>query len=460
MLAVRFLFITKCLSPFFPTLSTESLFPWPAMTVHTSPPTIFQELIDLVIDHLHDDKSSLASCSLVAKSWLPCSHFHLFSSLRVAEGGKQASHDRLVDDFSAFIRFLQYDASPRVRSTIRHLILMNDIQPKSSWRYPLLTAERMNYIVSQLPFLYSLELHQLIFVGSEGTLLPSGLATHVKRLSVKYIGLSVRVESTLWDLLKSFPGLTHVEISSIDGLKKRPQQELDVPILRPVHLVLGPGSGMQGSLMSSIHPFIDASRLESLNLVGGVLGELEIALRSAISQARCTLLHFALDVSKCKHVAFFIVSIELTSPSGWYPSYVRPSWCEIGLSSCLRLQAFCITLLLAETPTFVTHSWNFGIEMVASLPSSIRSITFIVSQSGRSEVLVSRLSDSIDWVQMDHVLATFPQLERVRIRYQDSGRGSLALTALECTQESEVIQRELHYANSRGILSFDLGALT
>ncbi|TDL19487.1 hypothetical protein BD410DRAFT_792104 [Rickenella mellea] len=39
------------------------------------------ELTDNIIDHLHDNRPALCSCSLVCRSWLPSSRFHLFSTV-------------------------------------------------------------------------------------------------------------------------------------------------------------------------------------------------------------------------------------------------------------------------------------------------------------------------------------------------------------------------------------------
>lgn len=44
------------------------------MTDHVLP----AELIDQVIDHLHDDVSSLRACSLTCRAWVPSARFHLF----------------------------------------------------------------------------------------------------------------------------------------------------------------------------------------------------------------------------------------------------------------------------------------------------------------------------------------------------------------------------------------------
>ncbi|KAF9480974.1 hypothetical protein BDN70DRAFT_578100 [Pholiota conissans] len=53
------------------------------MSILTSPtrsrlPT---EVVDIIIDFLHNDKRSLAACSLVARNWLPSSRYHLIPSI-------------------------------------------------------------------------------------------------------------------------------------------------------------------------------------------------------------------------------------------------------------------------------------------------------------------------------------------------------------------------------------------
>jgi len=46
-------------------------------------PPLPNELIALIIDHLHDDSASLSTCSLVARCWLGLSRYHLFRRLTV-----------------------------------------------------------------------------------------------------------------------------------------------------------------------------------------------------------------------------------------------------------------------------------------------------------------------------------------------------------------------------------------
>lgn len=39
------------------------------------------ELVDIIIDHLHNDKRSLAACSLVCKEWRSSARYHLFANI-------------------------------------------------------------------------------------------------------------------------------------------------------------------------------------------------------------------------------------------------------------------------------------------------------------------------------------------------------------------------------------------
>lgn len=42
-----------------------------------------QELIDIIIDYLHDEKPSLHACSAVCHSWLPSARYHLFYAIDI-----------------------------------------------------------------------------------------------------------------------------------------------------------------------------------------------------------------------------------------------------------------------------------------------------------------------------------------------------------------------------------------
>ncbi|KAF9027632.1 hypothetical protein BDZ89DRAFT_886962, partial [Hymenopellis radicata] len=42
-----------------------------------------QELVDSIVDHLHDDAAALQHCARVCRGWLPASRVHLFSRIHL-----------------------------------------------------------------------------------------------------------------------------------------------------------------------------------------------------------------------------------------------------------------------------------------------------------------------------------------------------------------------------------------
>ncbi len=72
-----------------------------------------QELVDHIIDHLHDDKHSLTSLSIVSKSWLPPCRLHLFNSICIKRKWSEP-----FEDFADFV-----DSTPGVCTYVKNLRL-------------------------------------------------------------------------------------------------------------------------------------------------------------------------------------------------------------------------------------------------------------------------------------------------------------------------------------------------
>ncbi len=77
------------------------------------------ELVDAVVDHLHDDKLALATYSLLSHTWIPPSRFHLFHTiiLRVKPGGKE---------FVTFLGFIR--STPGIADLIHELSLSSLVE--------------------------------------------------------------------------------------------------------------------------------------------------------------------------------------------------------------------------------------------------------------------------------------------------------------------------------------------
>ncbi|KAJ3539281.1 hypothetical protein NM688_g6387 [Phlebia brevispora] len=130
-----------------------------AMSVQMLP----QELIDAVIDCLHDDKVSLVRCTEVCRAFLPAARRSLFEVLIIN------SKNGTFDDFVAFLQ-----STPHLRSLIRILHLKAEWSVRYS-RFGLilnedgtkLTIPTCATILSLLPRLQELSLSRIVIRSSE-----------------------------------------------------------------------------------------------------------------------------------------------------------------------------------------------------------------------------------------------------------------------------------------------------
>ncbi|RDB18178.1 hypothetical protein Hypma_000542 [Hypsizygus marmoreus] len=76
-----------------------------------SSPSLPQELAEVTIDHLWDDRRALQACSLVCKAWLPSSWFHLFHELGLDYHGSKCD---VPEEFSSakYVRMLMLEDLP------------------------------------------------------------------------------------------------------------------------------------------------------------------------------------------------------------------------------------------------------------------------------------------------------------------------------------------------------------
>lgn len=89
------------------------------------------EIVDTIIDSLHNDQSSLCACGLIARSWLPSSRYHIFSRISL--------HPRNIETFM----WMLDDPSPsNLGSVVRNVhITLRPYIPMASYDTSLRTTE-------------------------------------------------------------------------------------------------------------------------------------------------------------------------------------------------------------------------------------------------------------------------------------------------------------------------------
>jgi hypothetical protein len=126
------------------------------------------ELDDIIIDHLHDDRDSLAKCALVRRSWLPAARHHFWHDVRLT-----CTKDGLEKMRSML------DTSPAATYHVRNVVLTQKKGEACQW-YDLHLLYSAFKIISCFPSLESVTLDGLWFgapktasVSSYGIAFPS-----------------------------------------------------------------------------------------------------------------------------------------------------------------------------------------------------------------------------------------------------------------------------------------------
>lgn len=70
-------------------------------------PTLPIQIVNQIVDHLHDDTAALSQGSLVCKRWISCTRFHLFSDLSIDEHRHDDTFDKIVKQGATFISFVR-----------------------------------------------------------------------------------------------------------------------------------------------------------------------------------------------------------------------------------------------------------------------------------------------------------------------------------------------------------------
>lgn len=117
------------------------------------------EITDHIIDHLWDDKLTLAICTHVSKNWLPSVRLHLFRSL--------VWEDRLEDGkaygFKDLVKSLE--SYPAIGSCVENLALVRGADPyRLPEQHPWLCEITLRWIMTKLPRLRSMKLDS-VYLG-------------------------------------------------------------------------------------------------------------------------------------------------------------------------------------------------------------------------------------------------------------------------------------------------------
>ncbi|KAH7913107.1 hypothetical protein BJ138DRAFT_1124656 [Hygrophoropsis aurantiaca] len=166
------------------------------------------EITDHVIDHLHIDTRMLGICSLVCKSWLPASRFHLFSTISL-HPWKKDSFLRLLD--STYSSFAPY---------VRHLFIR---EGRGAYTWEKKWLNEALPLMTALTRIESLEIEQIIweFLGTAAKKSFREIFREVKQLRLRQF--EFRTGTELVDFLTAFPILETLRLENVKWEKETTQ---------------------------------------------------------------------------------------------------------------------------------------------------------------------------------------------------------------------------------------------
>ena len=168
--------------------------------------TIPPEIVDRIIDYIHDDPKTLMVCSLVARDWIPSAYFHLFAKLSLFT----------PDDCVRLTELLNFSPSPLHYCQELTTGLMDDFRksphPLGSMAFvqPLLKLFKQMDPFTSLHTLHirgipcpTVDFIELLMVISQ------------KIATVNITWCSFRSHHDLWKILRLFPNLQNVHASKL-----------------------------------------------------------------------------------------------------------------------------------------------------------------------------------------------------------------------------------------------------
>lgn len=339
------------------------------------------ELLDLIIDELQHDKSSLTSCSLVCKAWLPRSSEHLFGSSRIS----------CLPSWSFLLDFRTLlSSSVRVSTHIRHLKV--NVMPES--------AEAVARLAEHLPSLDSLSLTGIGLFRD---------TSYFPRPALRSTGRALQQLRAAWlpaDLIASFLALFATVYTLDVRFGERAERDFRHQAHDVRHLVLKADSELA---LLDVASLVDPQTLQSMVLdLGGTY----------YHQVAAERVHQLLQLAG-RHLKHF----EYAQPIGGWA--VPPDGLP-ALAACSLLES--ITITTPKVAPFSMRLWLETLVFLKSLPPQTQRVRLVTSCRGLAsgETAFRDFLRDLDWQTVAQALVHCRLLNRLEIAALDCFHHSIS----------------------------------
>jgi len=165
------------------------------------------EIVDRIIDYVHDDVKTLTACSLIARDWVPSTRLHLFAKLSLLSEDEVARFTEL-DNFAPNILYYCQELTIGTNNKFDYpsappLLPFVGTPPST-------IGERINRLTS----LHTLHLRGFPS-GVRSNLIPTLVVISEKITTITFTDSSLESCYDLWKILRLFPNLEHVHVSNL-----------------------------------------------------------------------------------------------------------------------------------------------------------------------------------------------------------------------------------------------------
>ncbi|KAI0343850.1 hypothetical protein BDW22DRAFT_1356426 [Trametopsis cervina] len=373
-----------------------------------------QELVDYVVDFLHNDARSLVACSLVSHAFVPGSRFHLFATFHIKD-------DRVLTGL--------LDGSPY--ATARHAIRTLCLGSTSvlSNKPPLkLSFASLEALVAQLPLLFNFYMLNISveFPRRQKTTPVSAPQSSATK-AIRYLWLYKVIDAdTLRPLLSSqfFSTLrlfTAVETLNFScGLERRAfwtdpddaaldQRESSLPVTKVQSLKLC-SSTIGTSFLQVIRKSGAARTLRAVEVCAQDRETL-VALGELLSEVRHHLVELTVDCRRRN-------SLHILKDAKGMCQALDISRNLEGASH-LQTMTFKLHMSHQDDPLLEWH-WQFVLGLigeVAKVAPAITSCAFVITLAGYYPF---KALEAANWQSLDSVLKRMPNLRRIYVGARNS----------------------------------------
>ncbi|TCD66774.1 hypothetical protein EIP91_000965 [Steccherinum ochraceum] len=410
-------------------------------------PHIPLELVDIILDYLHDDKPTLAACSLVSRDWRPSTRYHLFQALHI--GG-----DAIVGGYDNFLRFL--DASPSIRPYIRSLHV------SGTWKSNIAKGERclvgpyvLVSLLDTLTALTTLTLDGVVWAGAARRNLQGLWPVKWPPIPRKFDTLVLsRIESydrgpsqytkSVFQILHTFGSLQKLAITDIhfDAMSWNNIARLETPTSLALRTFSMLGVSTSQAFINGLRRTQSVQSLTSLDLQCNSISDAH-SFGTLIRDAGANLESLDVDLSRLtRHVATSSVSDTMRSLNITYCTALT----RLHLRVCIHPEW--------AAPADLRSGWSYVSSTLPSIPSSIQVVAITLSPP-------AEVHEDADEVGFDHFFRHLLKtnwdpiaLALERCQGLKEVRFDLKSNATTKRQFKEVVIKNLPVMDALGVLQF------